>query len=445
MQVVPFVEDFEKGVIAGVLQDPALLPRVATIVSPEDFYKVSHKEIWEAINNIPIDNLDSLAVESQLADSGTKDYFKQLVQDSDSFLPGLSNVFYYAETIKDKARLRNGIELGREIQAICFQEGIDTDAALEQLEGMFSSFIRTRVKDSSIESTRAAFETFIANLGQRVHDTSGIKTGFRSIDLILHRLEGLIILAARPSVGKTSLLTSIIRNVADHKPVLFFSLEQPKEQIFERLLSAESDVPHEDISTGVFVANPKHVIQIEDAALRLSDLFDKNIHVDDTPNVTASYIASVSRQKAFELGEIGLIAVDYLHIMNNGTKATVEALGDTVKELRALGRELECPVILLSQLSRQPTTTDSGEGRVHRRPELTDLRSSGEIEQTADVVMFLHRESYYDQTGYVPPVDELEVIIKKNRNGRTGITTLDWYPPYMKYVDNSGDGIWSAK
>lgn len=440
MQTVPFSEEFERAIICGVLSDPQLLPRVTTIVSTEDFYKERHRDIWDVILSTDLDNLDSLAIEERLKETDTRDYFKQLVNDSDSILPGLSNILFYAETIKDKARLRRGIDLGREIAAICSQDNISASGALERLESMFSSFIQTRVRDNSIESTKDAFLRFIEKLGERIHNDEGTKTGFKDLDLILHKLEGLIILAARPSVGKTGLAVNIIRNVGETKPVVFFSLEQPKEQIFERMLSAESNVPHEELATGAFIANPAHVESIAEISPYLTDMFERNIHVDDTPNVTSAYIASVARQKHFEHGELGLIVVDYLHIMQLDKGALVETLGTAVKELRALGRELGCPVLLLAQLSRQPDTqTNSGDSdkKVHRRPELSDLRSSGEIEQTADIVLFLHRESYYDPSGFTNSEDDIEVIVRKNRNGRTGITTLLWYPAYMKYMDRS--------
>jgi len=435
MQTVPFSEEFERAIICGILTDPQLLPRVTTIVDVSDFYKERHREIWETVLNLPLDNLDSLAVEESLRDADTKAYFQQLVKDSDSLLPGLSNILFYAETIKDKSRLRKGIDLGREITAICSQEDADIDGALARLEGMFSAFIQTRVRDNSTETTKEAFQRFMDHLGERINDETGTKTGFRSIDLILHKLEGLIILAARPSVGKSALAVNIVRNVGETKPVVFFSLEQPKEQVFERMLAAESNVPHEDIKTGAFIANKEHVENIGLVSKHLIDLFETNIHVDDMPNVTTDYIASVSRQKHFELGELGLIVVDYLHIMQLDKGALVETLGTATKELRALGRELGCPVLLLAQLSRQPENQTSTEGKVRRRPELSDLRSSGEIEQTADVVMFLHRDSYYDPSGYSPPEDDIEIIIRKNRNGRIGITNLLWYPNYMKFLD----------
>lgn len=451
MVVVPYNEEMEKGLIVGLLTDPELVPRVSTVLNPKDFYRPVHQEIYKTILAIDVANLDSISVEEKIIDTDYKNYFKGLVQDSDSLLPGLSNILFYAETIKDKAKLRNGIDMGREITAICAQDNVDSASALERLEKMFSEFIQERVKDNSIESTKEAFQSFVDTLGVRVNDTSGIKTGFKAIDLILHKLEGLIVLAARPSLGKTSLGVCVARNVAEDHNVIFFSLEQPKEQIFERMLSIDSDVPLEDIRTGAYIGNNNYVDAIAESKERLSEVFER-VHVDDTSAVSASYIASVSRQKAFEWGKVGLIIVDYLHIMRLGERNLVEALGDAVKDLRALGRELGCPVLLLAQLSRQPdtqTTTGESDKKVRRRPELTDLRSSGEIEQSADCVLMLHRESYFDPSGYTPSGDEVEVLIRKNRNGRTGICTLDWFPAYTKYMDRDfykreDDGIWHA-
>lgn len=432
VNTAPYSEEFEKALLVGILSDPSLLPKVTLQLEPEDFYRPNHKEIYKTIIELDINNIDSLSVEEAITDPDVKEYFKGLVRDSDSMLPGLSNILYYAETIKAKSKLRDGIELGREIIAACYEEGADVSEALVKLEGMFSRFLRTRVTDVTYESTKQAFDEFVASLGVRVHDTSGTRTGYSSIDLMLHKLEGMIILAGRPGLGKTAFAANIARNVGkEGKSVVFFSLEQPREQIFERILAAESEVPLEDIRTGAFIANQHHVEQIERVKEELGELFNI-VHVDDTSSVSADYIASVARQKYFEQGEIGLIIVDYLHIMKLDPGSLVESLGTAVKDLRALARELDCPVLLLSQLSRQPESQSNGEGKVHRRPELSDLRSSGEIEQSADVVMFLHRESYYGG-GYIANVDPVEVIIKKNRNGRTGTTTLNWFPAIMKY------------
>ena len=437
MSLIPYAEDLEKALIVGVLSDPSLLPKISPIVSSADFYKERHKEIFSIIEDFEIDNLDSLGVQEKLSDP-TKEYFRGLIADSDSYLPSISNILFYAETIKDKSKLRAGIDLGREMAAICYQENVKADDALETIEAMFSNFLQKRVKEKLYESTKEAFKSFFDKLGDRVHDTSGIRTGFRAIDLLIHRMEGLIILAARPSVGKTALAINIARNVAKDHPVVFFSLEQSQDQVFERMLAAEAEVNLEDIRTGAFIADQGAVERLQEARERLVGTFD-HFHVDERDAIPASHIASVARQKKFEWGEIGLIVVDYLHIMKLNDGAKVDVLGDAVKELRALGKELGCPVLVLSQLSRQPENQQGqgpdGEKKVRRRPELSDLRSSGEIEQSADIVMFLHRESYYDTNGYQPDEDSIEVIVKKHRNGRTGITELAWYPRFIKYKD----------
>jgi replicative DNA helicase len=226
----------------------------------------------------------------------------------------------------------------------------------------------------------------------------------------------MVVLAAKTSVGKTSFALNVMLNVlnAGHK-VVFFSLEQPKDQIFERMLAIEGDIPLEDIKMGI--ADPPVTLK-----KKMQGLFE-SLHIDDTANVPNSYITSVARQKKFEWGNVGLIVVDYLHLMRLNEKQTVEALGDAVKELRALGKELNAPVLLLAQLKREDPTQKKG-----KRPDLADLRSSGEIEQSADQVIFLHRESYFDLPGLAPDIDVTEVLVRKNRNGRLGIVPLEWIP-----------------
>ena len=231
----------------------------------------------------------------------------------------------------------------------------------------------------------------------------------------------------------TALAINIARHVAQTQSVLFFSLEQTREQIFERMLSSEAEVNLEDIRTGALVANKESIRKVREAKEDLSSVFD-NLHVDDEGGVTTQYITSISRKKKLEWGSLGLIIIDYLHLITIGSKGTSsDEIGSAVKQLRGLGKELNCPVLLLSQLSRQGETT--GEKKRARRPELSDLRGSGDIEQSADVVIFLYRDSYYDDTGYVPDEDLVEVIVRKHRNGRTGITNLKWTPRYVKFDD----------
>lgn len=433
MNSVPYDESFEKAVLVSILSDPSLLPRIQQIVSEGDFFKVAHQEIFHVITEIEIDNIDSLTVGDRLSDS-TREYFKTLVENTDSVLPSLSNAIIYAETIKSKSKLRRGIDLGREITAICYEQNIDADDAVQKLEDMFAKFLRNRINEKNTTTTRERFETFVDTLADRLNADTGVKTGFRAVDRFLHKLTGLNVLAARPGVGKTAFSIAIARNIAETKPVLFFSLEQTQEQVFERMLAAESGVSHEEIVTGAFFADKESSMRVREAAEILKPVFN-NLTVDDKPSLPASYITSVSRQVQFERGEIGLIIVDYLHLMQLDDEQIVQGLGTATKDLRALGKELNCPVLLLSQLSRKEESTGTGENKTHRRPELSDLRGSGEIEQNADVVIFLFRESYFDTSGYTPPEDDVEVIIKKNRNGRTGVDQVVWYPKIFKYSD----------
>lgn len=433
MNVIPFADEFERAVIIGVLADPLLLPKVSQIIVRDDFFKENHKEIWGVIEDIDLDNLDSLTVQDRITSDSTKSYFKQLVEDSTKILPSLSNIQFYAEVIRDKSRKRAGIELGREIVDICFNPDIEGADAVNQLETKFADFLQKRVLEGKGNvNSKEAFSDFMGKLGIREYDDpNAVYTGYRDVDLMIHKLEGLIILAARTSMGKTAFAINIARNVAETRPVLFFSVEQSREQIFERLLSAESVVPLEDIRTGAFKSDPAQVNNIESAATHLSSIFN-NLHIDESANIPTQYIASVARQKHYEKGGLGLIVIDYLHILQIDKKRqTTDSLGDACKEIRALGKELNVPIILLSQLRRP----DESGTKKSKRPDLVDLRSSGEIEQVADIVMFLYRDSYYEEGSFAPEIDKVEVDIKKNRNGRPGRVILQWLPPYVKFTD----------
>lgn len=431
MNLVPYSETFEQAVIVAALTDPNLLPKLQSIVAPDDFYLYKHKEIFEIITSIEVDNLDSLAVEDKIKDESTLSYFKELVQSGEKSLPSITNVFYYAQEVADKAKLRAGIDLGREIQAACFQPNVATSDALRSLEDMFARFLERRVLDNQNDSTIEAYKRFIEKLGKDVDDGTGTYTGFRDLDLMLHRLEGLTILAARPSVGKTALAINIARNVAEQHNVLFFSLEQSRDQIFERMLASESNVSLEEIRTGAFLNDEDTSAKVLQTHKDLYPVLSR-IDIDEAANIDTVYITSAARQKKFEKKELGLIVIDYLHIMRLNEGAKVDTLGMAVKELRDLSKELETPVLLLAQLNRE---VESNDRKRNRRPTLANLRGSGEIEQNADIVMFLYRDSYYDDTGIAPTEDVAEAIVAKNRQGRTGTVLLEWYPEYVKFED----------
>lgn len=422
MNIIPYNNDYERALIVSVLQDPLILPKVSALIEADDFFLDKHKQIYKAIVALEPEHLDSLTVQDSLHDDAAV-YFKELVEDSDKILPSPSNAIFYAESIRDKSKLRSGISLGQEIIATCYEQN-DAEEALHQLEDMFAKFLQKRVLENVAISTQEAFKDFLETLGNREpEDPDAIKSGFTQVDLILQKFEGLVVLAAKTSVGKTSFALNVISNVLNAgQSVVFFSLEQPKDQIFERMLAIQGDIPLEDIKMGI--ANVPVTL-----TKKMQELF-VNFHVDDTANVANSYITSVARQKKFEWGNVGLIVVDYLHLMKLNDKQTVEALGDAVKELRALGKELGAPVLLLAQLKREDPTQKKG-----KRPDLADLRSSGEIEQSADQVIFLHRDSYFELPGMAPDVDVTEVLIRKNRNGRLGMVNLEWLGATTSFRD----------
>lgn len=431
MNIVPFSEEQEKAVIVSILSDPHLLPKITSIITFEDFYKVKHQEIFKEMEKLEPDNLDSITLKDKLKPE-TADYLNELVQDSDKILPSISNAFFYAETIKQKSKLRAGIDLGQQIIATCYSES-DADEAIQTLEDMFATFLQKRVLENREESALGAFKKFVEALSTRTpDDPDAVKSGFMEVDLIIQRMEGLIVLAARPGMGKTALAVNIMRNVLKQDlPVVCFSLEQSTEQIFERMLAAEAEIPLEDIRLGLYRNDEVAQASVEKAENKLEHLLP-NFHIDDAADIDASYMKSVARQKYFEWGKLGLIVVDYLHIMRLGEGNPVDTLGAATKELRALGKELDCPVLLLAQLNR---STEGREAKKNRRPELSDLRSSGEIEQSADMVWFIYRDSYYDQPGLLPDTDVAELIVRKNRNGRQGFVELEWYPTIVKFKD----------
>lgn len=426
MQIIPFVEEFEKAVIVSVLQEPHLYPKISAIIEADDFYGVKHREIWRAVSTLEVDNLDSLSVQAKLKPD-TEQYFKNLVEDSDKILPAISNTLFYAETIKQKSKLRAGIQLGQDIIATCYNEQ-DGDEAIHALEDMFANFLQKRVLEEKSESSTDAFQKFLEKLRvKEANDPHAIKTGFIDLDLMIQRMEGLIVLAARPGMGKTAFAINIAAELAKKEQgVVFFSLEQERDQIFERMLSSESEVNLEEIRIGSFKEDETLVGRLEKTQKQMEHMMPY-LHIDDKASVPTSYIASVARQKKYEWGKLGLIIVDYLHIMKLNDKQRVDALGDATKELRALGKELGCPVLLLSQLRREER-----ESKQHR-PDLQDLRSSGEIEQSADMVWFIFRESYYEVPGNAPDQDIAEIIVRKSRNGRQGIIELEWFPPIVKF------------
>jgi replicative DNA helicase len=424
-RVPPHNIEAEQAVLAAMLVDRDAIAKVMEALDPGSFYRQAHGTIFESMVNLyergePVDLItlrDALGSKQQLEEVGGYGYLVDLA----ASIPTTAHVEYYAKIVTDKALLRNLIRTASDIVASAFAEEDDVDAVMDKAERTILEVGQRRASGAMTpikEVIHSAFETIEARYADR-DSLLGSTTGFYDLD---HMLSGfqpsdLLILAARPAMGKTSLSLNFCRNVAveARKPTLLFSLEMSKEQLVQRLLCAEAGIDSHRLRTGYLAEQDwsklTHAIGI---------LSEAPIYIDDTASISVNEARSKARRIMAEHGELGLIMVDYLQLMSSGVSAkgdnrTAE-MGAISRGLKQLARELRVPVLALSQLSR------AVESRTDKRPMLSDLRESGSIEQDADIVMFIYRDEYYN-----PDTDKkstAEVIIAKHRNGPVGKVEL---------------------
>lgn len=423
-RVPPHNMEAEQAVLAAMMMDREAIARVNQTLDAAGFYRAAHGVIFEAMRALyergePVD-LITLQGElgPRLEEVGGLGYLADLV----SSIPTTAHAEYYAKIVADKAVLRSLIRVGTEIVAAAFAEEEDVEAILDTAERTVlevgqrrQSGAMTLIKDV-ISETYEAIEARYADKDSLLGNT----TGFYDLDNMLNGFQGsdLLILAARPAMGKTSLALNFCRNVAveTRKAVLVYSLEMSKEQLVQRLLCAEAGIDSHRLRTGYLAEQDwGKLVQA------IGVLSETPIYIDDTAALTVAELRSKARRVMAETGELGLIMVDYLQLMSSGIKSTKDdnraaAMGAISRGLKQLARELRVPVIALSQLSR------AVESRPNKRPMLSDLRESGSIEQDADIVMFIYRDEYYN-----PDTDKkstAEVIIAKHRNGPVGHVEL---------------------
>jgi replicative DNA helicase len=424
-RVPPHNIEAEQAVLAAMLVDREAIARVMEALEPASFYRQAHGTIYESVIALyergePVDLItlrDELGSQAQLEEVGGYGYLVDLA----GSIPTTAHAEFYAKIVQDKATLRALIRAGSEIVAAAFAEEEEVITILDTAERRIlevgqkrNAGVMTPIKDVIHD----AFET-IESRYQDKDSLLGATTGFYDLD---HMLSGfqpsdLLILAARPAMGKTSLALNFCRNVAveTSKPVLMFSLEMSKEQLVQRLLCAEAAIDSHRLRTGYLAEQDwsklTHAIGV---------LSEAPIFIDDTASISVNEARSKARRIMAEHGELGLIMVDYLQLMTSGISSkgdnrTAE-MGAISRGLKQLARELRVPVIALSQLSR------AVESRTDKRPMLSDLRESGSIEQDADIVMFIYRDEYYN-----PETDKkstAEVIVAKHRNGPVGKVEL---------------------
>src|SRR5690554_321966 len=431
--IQPHSIEAEQSVLGSMLLDNEAVAAALEELEGQDFYLEAHKEIFETIFDIydrgnPVDLvtvIEGLKQRGSLEAVGGSIY----VSDLSVSVPSTANVGYYIKIIEEKSILRKLIKASNEIIRDSYEASEDLDIIIDSAEKKIFDISQRKNARSFEQVKTILLETYnkIEELSKNKGKIVGVETGFRDFDL---RTSGLnasdfILVAARPSMGKSSFAVNIAQYAAVHNqvPVAIFSLEMSKDQLVQRMLSSEANVELQKIRSGDL--DEGDWLRLVQAAEPLSNA---PIFIDDTPAITAMEIRSKARRLKLEHG-LGLIVIDYLQLMagRGRYESRQQEVSEISRSLKALARELDVPVIALSQLSRAP------EARQDHRPMLSDLRESGAIEQDADIVIFLYRDEYYNPETEKKNI--AEAIIAKQRNGPTGTVELVWLGPFTKFAN----------
>ena len=439
-RILPHDPVAEQSVLGSVFISPNSLISLADELVPDDFYKPANKIVFKTMLSLlekgePIDAttmVSALTNQGDISKIGGMNYVVELVNST----PTSKNVEHYAKLVKEKATLRKIIADLSESLSSAYQGDVSISDIISKTE--------KSMLDISNQNTGTGFRNVadILDTHMQIVETrsqtdgfvTGLSTGFVGLDKITTGLhEGnLIILAARPAMGKTALALNIAKHVAvqEYKPAVIFSLEMGAEELIERMLASEGMVPAYHLKTGNLSTDEwKRLVQAQ------NNLYDAPIFVDDTAGIRISEIRSNARKLAQEMGGLGVIIIDYLQLIT-GAKGEnrQQIVSEISRELKILAKDLKVPVIALSQLSR------AVEQRQDKRPMLADLRESGSIEQDADIVAFLYREAYYqkDQADSQESNNVTELILEKNRHGSLGTVKLYFHKEYTKFSSVEG-------
>lgn len=423
--IPPHNAEAESSLLGAILIDTDAIVRVADIVNVEDFYDERHQRIYEAIKKLYEKHspIDVLTLSDQLKSSGFLDIVggSSYLTELTNYVPTAAHVEEYGNIVAQKAIRRRLIKASQTMVTFGYDEEKPIQDLIESAESELFKVSQQHVKQdiSSIEDILASSFERLDELHKDKGKIRGVPTGLRDLDNILAGLQrsDLIIIAARPSMGKTALTLNLAHNIATkaEQPVLLFSLEMSKEQLVDRMLSMESGVDAWNIRTGNLSDS-----DFEKIGQAMGTLSEAPIYIDDTPGITVSDLRTKARREQHQR-QLGAIMVDYLQLMSGGARFgsdgnRVQEISEISRGLKAIARELNVPVVALSQLSR------SVESRSPQIPQLSDLRESGSIEQDADVVAFIYREDYYN-----PDTDRkniTDIFIQKHRNGPTGKVEL---------------------
>ncbi|MCR4788884.1 MAG: replicative DNA helicase [Lachnospiraceae bacterium] len=433
-RIMPHDPSAEQSVIGSMIMDKEAITIASEIITKDDFYSKQYGIIFEAMVELNDANMpvDPVTLQSKLIEKGVSpeisslEYLKEILDT----VPTAANVKYYARIVADRSTARRLIKLNDEISNECYAGTEPLENILENTEKKVFQIVQNRNIDDYTPIDRIVMNAMnrIETVYKAKGNVTGLSTGFYELDYKTAGLQpsDLILVAARPSMGKTALVLNMAQTMAfkNKKHVAIFSLEMSKEQLVNRLFALESHVDSQKLRTGALTDSDWKAL-IESAG----NIGQSNLIIDDTPSISIGELRSKCRKYKMEHG-IDIIMIDYLQLMTapgNSADSRQQQISEISRSLKALARELDVPVVALSQLSR------AVEGRPDKHPMLSDLRESGAIEQDADVVMFIYRDDYYHKDSEKKGI--AEIILAKQRNGPIGTVELIWLPDLTKFAN----------
>ena len=432
-RILPHSMEAEQSVIGSMIMDKEAITVAAEIITGEDFYSRQYGILFETMVEMDDEGqpIDLVTLQNCLREKDVPPELSSLefVRELITAVPTSANIKYYANIVAEKALLRKLIRLNEEIANTCYAGKESLEFILEDTEKRMFQLLQKRDSGEFVPIRQVVMNAMdrIERASKNKGSVTGIPTGFTDLD---YRTAGmqpsdLVLIAARPSMGKTAFVLNIAQHVAFKRnlPVVIFSLEMSKEQLVNRMFSLESNVDAQKLRTGQ-LNDQEWERLIESAGV----IGKSKLMIDDTPGIGISELRSKCRKLKLEHG-LSMVIIDYLQLMSGGgrTESRQQEISDISRSLKAIARELNVPVLALSQLSR------AVEQRPDHRPMLSDLRESGAIEQDADVVMFIYRDDYYNHDTDKRGVSE--IIIAKQRNGPIGTVELAWLPEYTKFAN----------
>ena len=433
-RVPPHNHEAEQSVIGAIFLEPQALITASEILMPDDFYRTAHQKIFQTMIRLSdqgkaidvVTVTEELSAKKELEDVGGLSYLSELA----NAVPTAANIAHYAKIVEEKALLRRLIRTATKIVEDGYTREDEVEVLLSEAEKKMMEVANRKNAGDFKHVKDVLVQTYdnIEQLQFREGDVTGIPTGFRDLDRITAGFQrnDLIIVAARPSVGKTAFSLNIAQSVAvkARENVAIFSLEMGADQLVMRMLCTEGNIDAQVLRTGTLEEEDWRKLTIA-----MGSLSNAGIFIDDTPGVRVNEIRAKCRRLAQEHG-LGMILIDYLQLIQGSGRPgenRQQEVSEISRSLKGLARELKVPVIALSQLSR------GVEQRQDKRPMMSDLRESGSIEQDADIVAFLYRDDYYDKES--ESKNQIEIIIAKQRNGPTGTVTLAFKKEYNKFLD----------